>query len=47
MSVDGRKRVAAAGMRRTLVLRAISMYVVAVIPGFSLYSGFGTAMTVW
>ena len=46
ISVVGRKRVAAFGMRSTLFLRAISMATLAVMPGFSFSSGLGTEMTV-
>ena len=47
MSVVGRKRSAAFGMRSTLFLRATSMLTLAVMPGFSFHCGFGTSMTVW
>jgi hypothetical protein len=46
ISVVGRNRVAAAGIRRTFVLRAISMITFAVMPGFSFNCAFGTLMTV-
>jgi hypothetical protein len=42
----GLKRSAAFGMRTTSVRRAISTLTLAVMPGFSLSSGFGTSMTV-
>jgi len=46
MSCDGRNRVAAFGTRTTSVFFATSIVTFAVMPGFSLSSGFGTSMTV-
>ena len=45
-SFVGRKRNAAFGTRRTSCLRAISMLTLAVIPGLSFRSTFGTSITV-
>ena len=42
----GRKRNAAFGTRSTFDRRAISMFTLAVMPGFSFKSGLGTSMTV-
>jgi len=46
MSLVGRKRSAAFGTRSTFSRRATSIVTFAVMPGFSLYSGLGTSMTV-
>ena len=46
ISFVGRKRSAEFGTRSTLFRRAISMLTLAVMPGFSFSSGFGTSITV-